>query len=183
MVRYNEWTISDSNKLHIFNDTILLNNQDLISKYYDNSYTVQNNSDGYPIGWGEKYNRGYYVYSNGNVVKLVQESFKLRENNYVKTGEVYTKRIDYDVNHQNLPIIQSLTGKQSHNLPIKETIEVVSFWNIKDGTVYQKEYIYTFDNQGRVKRRIAYGKAVNPMWMLEEDLYGIGITDYEYECR
>lgn len=51
-----------------------------------------------------------------------------------------------------------------------------------EGLAYQKVYTYTFNKQGRVKRRVVNGKALNPGWLIEDDNYRVGVNDYEYEC-
>lgn len=51
-----------------------------------------------------------------------------------------------------------------------------------DGPVYQKIYTYTYDKLGRVKRMVVNGKALNQGWLIADDTYGVGVTDYEYEC-
>ncbi|GAB3254670.1 hypothetical protein GCM10027347_15260 [Larkinella harenae] len=181
--RYKEWTFNDDQKVSSKSDTISLNELGLVTKYYNNSYSVRYDTEGYPTNWGANTTQGYYVYKDENVVKLVQESFTKRNGEYVKTGEVYNKYIEYNLNHLNLPATQSLIGKVSFNLPIREKVEVFGFGYIEDGIIYEKNYNYFFDNKNRVKRRIAHGKAINSKWGLEEDLYGIGVTNFEYECK
>lgn len=92
------------------------------------------------------------------------------------------RRFDYNLNRPNLPVIDQFRGQLSRNLPTKEVWEMHQSSQFPNGPVYQKIYTYTYDKLGRVKRRVVNGKALNPGWLIEDDTYGVGVTDYEYEC-
>ncbi len=89
---------------------------------------------------------------------------------------------EYLLDKNNLPNNQPFWGSASKNLVTRYTETVLSSETYPIGPVYQIEYTYIFDKYGRVKRRISIGKQLNPLWPFEADPYGIGVTDFEYEC-
>ena len=117
-------------------------------------------------------------YQNGNLTREVATGvgYTVNGQRVDMPDNVYTYR--YDTLRPNLPVIYQFEGKSSRNLPI-ERIDYAS--DLPSGPVYRKSFTYFYDSVGRVKRRITYGKALNPQWGLEDDLYGIGVTDFEYE--
>jgi hypothetical protein len=88
---------------------------------------------------------------------------------------------EYYPTRPNLPTLTPFYGRESQNLPAKMTRSVKGSSFYSDGLKHQIVYIYVFDGQGRVKRRIASGTKLSPGWPFEADTYGIGVTDYEYE--
>ena len=117
-------------------------------------------------------------YQNGNMIREVATGigYTVNGQRVDMPDDVYTYR--YDTLRPNLPVIHQFKGKLSRNLPI-ERIDYSS--GLLPGPVYRKSFTYFYDAVGRVKRRITYGKALNPLWGLQDDPNGIGVTDFEYE--
>lgn len=187
LIKYNEWTgLADNGNRtgpYMETDTIPINDQNLIEvsddygpfflKYDKNDYLIQTSS-----GKSSDSNQGFYIYSaESNLVTFQNESLR-----NTSLPELLTIHYTYLINRPNLPTIYGFRGKESRNLMLTENWEIRNSRDFVDGSLYQVKYTYWYDKLGRVKRRFRYGKALNPQWLIEQDPYGIGVTDYEYRC-
>lgn len=162
----------------------LLNGQGLISSIVNGNTTYKYNGEGYLIETAEpndpKVPNGIqtttYTIENGNVVKqdIVAPTFKL------------TTRYTYDLSKDNLPSKLTFAGKQSRNLLLKSIQDYTDFTlNLK--TNFTSIYTYTYDNQGRVKRKLGvttYRSAVGgaPLPTTPGTIF-VSTTDYAYSCQ
>lgn len=165
------------------NDTITLNKQGLQTYYEDDG------REGYTYNVNKQLVGRYldrpdtHTYVNGNLVAAIYYyPTWIRENGQWVPTDYQLRQYEYNLKRPNLPVVRQYYGNGSVNLPVKELWSMKSSTDFADGPVYQKVYLYTYDSQGRVKRRIAHGNALNSDWLIEDDLYGVGVTDYEYEC-
>ncbi len=176
----NESKRDDEQKSVVGTDTIRLNEQGYIlrldSKPGPALYFY--NQQGQRLGKYGNIPALFNQYQNGNLIREVFTGvgYTVNGQRVDMPDDLYTYR--YDTLRPNLPVIYQFEGKASRNLPI-ERIDYSS--ELPSGPVYRKSFTYFYDALGRVKRRITYGKALNPQWGLEDDLYGIGVTDFEYE--
>ena len=166
------------NKLVIRRDTLPLDSRGL-SRVYPGYYR-----------YGIYDNEGYLVVGNAN--KQDPQSSRVRvsvsNGNYVNltdsvayTGENRTRYLHY-VNQPNVPNKTPFYGKQSRQLLAHEVSSIRLSPYYRDGDKYSTRYMYLFDNQGRVRRSIAYGKTLAPDWPFVIGAEGINIIDYEYAC-
>jgi hypothetical protein len=157
-----------------YTDTLILNAAGFIKLKSPNSTReIQYNQDGqvinkYASPGPELANR----YENGN---LIWEA-DIQRSDYIADQTVTYK---YDLTHANLPVIYQYYGKSSRNLPIEALRNACC--DFGGALVYRKTFTYTFDERGRVKRRVTHGTGYN-QWLITDDPGGIGVTDYEYEC-
>lgn len=168
-------TYSETNGVSLRKDTILLNEQGFISRqgnlkfrYDAQGFKVQSFIDSQVL-WT-------YEIKSGNVTKIIYT---------IEDGSINQMTYDYTHNttKPNLPNRYLFLGRSNSNLLSRElfTIDKTTSY-YKPGPAYETKYYYVFDGQGRVKRRIAIGKNLNPTWDLEADPYGVGVIDYEYAC-
>jgi hypothetical protein len=124
-----------------------------------------------------------HVYEQGNLVAEIElQSWGRRADSTWFGYNILRNRVTYETRRPNLPVIQSFYGRSSRNLPLKEVKEQ-EFWpGVSLDLVYQKTHTYHYDQQGQVRRRITHGKRLKASWPLEDDPYGVGVTDFEYEC-
>ena len=120
-----------------------------------------------------------HQYTDGNLAQQTLTADWVQRDGQWVGSDVWYKHYRYNVSRPNLPIIYQYQGKPSRNLPVEELWYVSA---LGQAPVYRKTLTYTYDKLGRVKRRIAYGRSLNRSWLIEDDLYGVGVTDYEYEC-
>ncbi|WP_128546366.1 hypothetical protein [Larkinella soli] len=127
----------------------------------------------------------FYDYNIGN---LIQYTLDFRSGSEKDIPTTLTRRgaliisYSYLPNRPNLPQIKSFESSHSKNLLLKKVIEAKESGEWGEGKLYQINYSYLYDKQGRVKRQIKYGYSLSPLWLTEEDPSGISVTDYEYEC-
>ena len=161
-------------------DTLLLNKQGFIEYnglQIGNSRGRKYNQDGQLINrYGSPDPKLVNRYENGNLIWGV-DTQKLRYINGVLTEAVDRSiQYGYDTRYANLPNIYQYYGRQSRNLPTEELMSSADF----QYPVHVRNYSYTFDERGRVKRRIYHSTILNPLWLLTDGV--VGTTDYEYEC-
>jgi hypothetical protein len=116
-------------------------------------------------------------YENGNLIweSAIQRLIYL---NGVRTETTdQTVEYKYDLTHANLPVIYQYEGKLSRNLPIESNRYACC--DFGGALVYRETLTYTFDERGRVKRRVRHGTGYN-QWLIIPDVDGVGVTDYEY---
>ncbi|RRA99122.1 hypothetical protein [Larkinella rosea] len=141
--------------------TFPLNDKGLVAdvKYNADGFAVEENTDSY---------RTTTTIENGNIVR--RETRKVADNSLFSVV-----RYEYDLNRQNLPNVAPHKGKNSRNLPIKETYLSYSGATgtpVPTTTVY--DYSYLFDSNGRPSRR--YNKLGDGTGTYE-------VSEYEYICR
>lgn len=144
------------------------------------------NQDGQRTGGGLSVNRpagDSCRYENGNCVEKIQSPFWQFSNGRWFPTDYLLITYRYDLNRTNIRPFLQFEGKPSRNLPLTEHWETKASSQFPDGLVYQKAYLYTFDQYGRVIRRIAHGKTLYRGWLIEDDYNGVGVTDYMYECQ
>ena len=179
LIKYTEYSVDGIKKPSIGLDTVQLNERGLIARWYGEGlgqpYIVYNQADqlinniqGLPI---ER-----FKYIDGNLTHQIDNASWVQRNGQWVPTDYLRKRYQYDLNRPNLPLIYQFEGKASRNLPTQET------WETPDRLVYRKVFTYTFDKWDRVIRRVSHGKALTRDWLIEDDTYGLGVTDYEYEC-
>jgi hypothetical protein len=90
-----------------------------------------------------------------------------------------TDRYIYYLKRPNLPGLLSFYGSEGRNLPAGFVRSVINSTYYGTGDRYRMRYLYEFDRQGLVKRRIGYGVRLIISWPFEPETSGV--TDYEYE--
>ncbi len=120
-------------------------------------------------------------YENGNLVEQMVNATWVQQAGQWTPLDYRLTHFSYDPQRPNLPVVQQFLGEESRNLPMKEIWEMQKSSQFPNGPVYQKTFTYSYDAQGRVKRRLAHGKALYRGWFVEDDPYGVGVTDYEYQ--
>lgn len=165
------------------NDTIPLNQQGL-----QNYYTPEGR-EAYTYNSNKQLVSRYidrpdtHTYVNGNLVAAINYyPTWVKENGQWVPTDYQLREYKYNTSRPNLPVVRQYYGNTSKNLPIKEIWSMKGSSDFADGPVYQKVYLYSYDKLGRVKRQIAHGKSLNRGWIIEDDSYGVGVTDYIYEC-
>lgn len=113
------------------------------------------------------------IVSNGNYIDYTDSL------DYI--GENRTRYLHY-VDRPNVPNNKPFYGKQSRQLLAYELESTRLSPFYRDGDKYSTRYVYLFDNQGRVRRRIAYGKILANDWPYTIGSAGISMIDYEYAC-
>ena len=121
-------------------------------------------------------------YENGNCAQKIQHPLWQFSNGRWFPTDYLLITYRYDLNRTNIRPFRQFEGNPSRNLPLTEHWETKASSQFPDGLVYQKAYLYTFDQYGRVIRRIAHGKPLYRGWLIEDDYNGVGVTDYIYEC-
>lgn len=161
-------------KLNVRQDTVRLDTRGLANRKPFDIFYFEYNDEGYPIRstYRDKRLLGKNTVEQGNLTERQVEI----------GGPTYTFRTTFDLTRPNIPVIKRFLGRDSKNLPLVEITNLRNSVNLATGDVYQIEFIYTFDAHGRVKRRIAYGKRLHPLYVMAVDPGGIGVMDYEYEC-
>ncbi|RRB02623.1 hypothetical protein [Larkinella rosea] len=183
IITYQEYLALGTTKPAISIDTTSLNDQGLINRrqglgepFY---FYSQDNQlvDREPDRPGQS-----QVYVDGNMFEyVVYQSWGMRDGEWFAYDR-FLKHYSYLTTRPNLPVIHQFRGNESHNLPLKEIWQLESSPDFGTQTVYQKTYTYWYDQLGQVKRRIVHGKPLIGGWLIEDDLYGVGVTDFEYEC-
>ena len=186
ILTYEEIKSVISNATRVFRDSISLYPNGLRSRVigvgvHDSRY----NQEGQYTGSGVFLNRpagDSCRYENGNCVQKIQGSLWQFSNGRWFPSDYLLITYRYDLNRTNIRPFLQFEGKPSRNLPLTENWETKASSQFPDGLVYQKAYLYTFDQYGRVIRRIAHGKNLYRGWLIEDDYNGVGVTDYIYEC-
>lgn len=182
LIQYTEFTAVGTLAPTVILDTIQLNKQGLVSRYNDlGEPFLLYNTDKQPIG-NLYYPAKTHMYENGNLIQVMDNAFWIERDGQFVPIDYRLKRYNYAVDRPNIPVIYQFRGQSSRSLPLKEVWEKYQSSQFPDGPVYQKTYTYSYDKLGRVKRRVAHGIPIRRGWMTEDDLYGVGVTDYEYEC-
>jgi hypothetical protein len=121
-------------------------------------------------------------YENGNCVEKLQNvSWYNNRGQWIPT-DYSLLTYKYDLAKPNIRPYLQFEGSLSKNLPLSEFRESRASTQFPEGPLYQKTYLYTFDQHGRVSRRIAHGEPLYGGWFIEDDYRGVGVTDYIYEC-
>lgn len=177
-----EYTAVGNSTPNILRDTIQLDEQGLVSRQrgLGDAYLLYN-TDKQPVGTSY-YPGKTHVYENGNLTQVLKNATWVQRNGQSVPVDYQLNHFSYNLSRPNLPVIYQFRGQLSQNLPTKEIWEMHQSSQFRDGPVYQKVCTYTYDKQGRVKRRVVNGKALYSGWLIEDDTYGVGVTDYEYEC-
>jgi hypothetical protein len=181
VIRYKEIKFLNVDQVRVFRDTISLYPNGLLANYGNTSVSdLRYNQEGQYMGGGLSVNRpagDSCRYENGNCVEKIQGPlWQFVSGQWIPTDYLLiTYR--YDLSRPNLRPFLQFMGNPSRNLPLTER------WaKPATRTVYQKNYLYTFDQYDRVVRRIAHGKSLYVGWLIEDDYNGVGVTDYIYEC-
>lgn len=124
-----------------------------------------------------------YEYTNGNLIQRYENAYYVQRNGQWVPTDYLLKQYQYELGKPNLPLIYQFEGKLSRNLPVEELWQMQQSAEFPNGPVYRKVFLYQYDQQGRVARRISHGKALRADWLIEDDTYGLGVTDYQYECK
>ncbi|AQG78475.1 hypothetical protein [Spirosoma montaniterrae] len=164
-------------------DSVQTNEQGLIIRPsgFGSAYYVYN-QDGQLLNHYPSYLPYTHQYVDGNLTeKLLYASWQKIDGQWRGFDQEYL-RYRYDLSRPNLPIIHQFRGKESRNLPLEETLEIQNGSQYPTGLAYRKRFAYSYDRWGRVTRRIVQGKALVNWWLLEDSLYGISVTDFEYAC-
>lgn len=143
------------------------------------------NQDGQRTGGGLSVNRpagDSCRYENGNCVEKIQGPLWQFVNGRWIPTDYLLITYRYDLSRPNIRPFLQFEGNPSRNLPVMEQWAKRSSSEVPNVAVYQKAYLYTFDQYGRVVRRIAHGKPLYRGWLIEDDYNGVGVTDYIYEC-
>ncbi|MGM9509267.1 hypothetical protein ACS5NO_16140 [Larkinella sp. GY13] len=164
-------------------DTTSLNGQGLINRYRGSgeSYLIYNQD--YQLVDDSPNRPGYtHIYVDGNMIEQVEyQSWGMRNGEWFAYDR-FLRHFSFNMTRPNLPVIHQFRGNESRNLPLKEVWQLESSPDFGTQKVYQKTYNYWYDQQGQVRRRIVHGKPLIGGWLIEDDLYGVGVTDFEYEC-
>lgn len=151
---------------HVFIDSLVLNTQGLAeSKFYQQK--VKYDSEGYltqQMLSGSIQFVGQVV--NGNLVK-----------EYKYLDGLYVYKYEYDLTRSGLSPIYTFQGFESRNLLKKESIERGD--SFIGQAIFETNYQYRFDSDGRVYRKIVHGEDVGFGWYADE---GTAVVDYEYDC-
>ncbi len=121
-------------------------------------------------------------YENGNLVEQIHQASWIEENGQLVPVDYQLRQFTYNTSRPNIPVVLQFAGKASQNLPTKELWSMRRSTQFPDGPVYQKTFTYIYNPLGLIKRRITHGTQLYAGWLIEDDLYGIGVTDYEYKC-
>ncbi|RCR66563.1 hypothetical protein DUE52_26185 [Larkinella punicea] len=151
----------------VFNDSIVLNTQGLAeSKFYQQK--VKYDSEGYLTQQTVQTSYGQYIGQvvNGNLIK-----------EYKELDWLYIYNYSYDLTRAGQPPIHIFLGKGSRNLLMHEAIERTDF---NRPLVYSTDYSYKFDEEGRVKRKIAHSEK-RTGWPYDAKVHTV-VFDYEYDC-
>ncbi|MGM9509266.1 hypothetical protein ACS5NO_16135 [Larkinella sp. GY13] len=181
VITYQEY--SGKTKPYIEIDTTSLNDQGLINRRQGlgEPYYFYNQDDQLVDREPDRPGQSQ-VYIDGNMVEyVVYQSWGMRDGEWFAYDR-FLQRYSYLTTRPNLPVIHQFRGNESRNLPLKEIWQLESSPDFGTQQVYQKTYTYWYDQQGQVKRRIVHGKPLIGGWLIEDDLYGVGVTDFEYEC-
>ncbi len=164
-------------------------------KYYNKTDTLLLNKQGLAVGKPGDYTSGIFdaegflirgdMTMNGVILRLITQTMKDRNIQIYEdflAGEYATMISNYIYypTRPNLPALTPFYGSSSRNLPARTLVSNKGSSIIRDGEQYYVTYIYSFDDRGRVKRRVNSYTRLSTNWPFDVD--GIGITDYEYDC-
>ncbi|AQG80886.1 hypothetical protein [Spirosoma montaniterrae] len=151
-------------------DTIYLNPQGLAIV---NTDSVRYDENGFPVE---------FYFKEITVRKNTYVDDNLTTSRYTVLLEDITDKYIYNTSKLSLPNLHPYYGKLSKNLIIGYTQTVNNSKYYPVGLVFEKNYKYIFDKFGRVSRRLASSRRINPLWPFQADPGGVGITDFEYDC-
>ncbi|WP_128546368.1 hypothetical protein [Larkinella soli] len=164
-------------------DTIQLNEKGLRTRFkgLGKSYYIYNDQDQL-VDDDQKCPGASHTYENGNLVQRILYQYCDQLGN--GQWHFYDRQINHYFYHPtrpDLPTLFQMDGNSNRNLPVKELWET-QHSEYPRGYVYQKIYTYLYDQHGQVRRRIVHGKSLVPGWLIEDNLHGVGVYDYEYDC-
>ncbi len=180
-----EYVSSNPNNVpnYIKTDTIRLNDRGLPVELDDRGRSIYTyNADGQLLSTDPD-RPDTRTYVDGNLKQKIVNVTWQNENGQWLPTDYQLRRYEYDLSRSSLPVINQFQATGSRNLLLKEMWEMKRSSELPEGPVYRKTYTYTYDKQGHVKRHIAHGKSLYVGWLIEDDPYGVGVTDYEYECN
>ncbi len=167
-----EYDVFDK-KYYYKKDTLLLNNNGFVVKKAGYK-TLEYDTAGFLIK---------SVFTGGSYSAVVSAENIIRIGGYTEGGYgTQGWRYQYDSLRSNIPNLTPFYGSESRNLLIKATTFVFGSIYYSDSDKYKIEYSYDFYSNKQVRRRIAYGTAINKSWPFEYDANGIGVTDFTYDC-
>ena len=160
-------------KRYVYGDILPLDSRGLSQVYPDNYREGHYDAQGYLILGNSQVRRIRGYVSNGNYVEYIDS--------VGSTGENRTRYLHY-VARPNVPNNKPFYGTQSRELIAQDLFSIRLSPYYRDGDKYATRYVYLFDVQGRVRRRIAYGKRLATDWPFSLGTREISLTDYEYAC-
>ncbi|GAB3911270.1 hypothetical protein GCM10028803_52270 [Larkinella knui] len=128
---------------------------------------VTYNADGFAIDEKNGPYRTTYTIENGNIIR--------KETRDTTDQSLFGVVVfEYDLSNVNLPNVAPFKGRNSRNLPIRETYKNYSQGKNNPPSITVYEYTYTFDRSGRPSRRFSK--------------FGAGpvqyeVVEYGYTCR
>lgn len=165
-------------------------------KYFTRADTLLLNAQGLAMGRPTAYTRGVFdaegflirgdiTKDNGVILRLITQTVKDKNIQVYEdflAGEYATAILafTYYPSRPNLPELTPFYGRESRNLPAKTLMSNKGSSIIRDGEQYYMTHIYTFDDKGRLKRRIDAYTRLSTSWPFSAD--GINVTDFEYDC-
>ncbi|AQG78471.1 hypothetical protein [Spirosoma montaniterrae] len=174
---------ADLDPLIVQTDSVQTNEQGLIIRPRGfGSVSFFYNQDGQLLNNYPSYLPYTHQYVDGNLTEELLFASRWQRDGQWQGYDRQYLRYRYDLNRPNLPVIHQFLGKPSRNLPLEETQEIQNGSQYPNGLAYRKQFAYSYDRWGRVRRRIIQGKALVNWWLLEDDTYGVGVTDFEYAC-
>lgn len=128
---------------------------------------VTYNADGFAIEEKNGPYRTTYTIENGNIIR--------KETRDTTDQSLFGVVVfEYDLTNVNLPNVAPYKGRNSRNLPIRETYKKYSQEKNTPPSITVYEYTYTFDPLGRPSRR--FSKFNNGLVQYE-------VVEYGYTCR
>ncbi len=161
-----------------------LNSQGLLGALLNGTATYRYNADGYLV----EANEGIGTAGNSKTTNTIVDG-NLVKKEIVDPASQLTKEYMYDLTKANVPNIRAFEGKQSRSLLTKSVQDYTA--NNVNGNIlktnFTATYAYTYDSQGRVKRRIevltyssAAGGALPPT---PGSITSVTTLDYTYACQ
>ncbi len=163
----------NSNKVSTTTDTLDLNAQGLAKKQSGNPVTYDENGFKKYLGTPPF---EFYAIKKGNTEQIIYP-------NWTGEGGTFTIQHAYDTTKLSIPSNKPFLGIFSKNLLTESTNIMQGSSHYVDGPNYHISYKYSFDKYNRISRRVALGKRLHPLWDLELDRGGIGVTNFEYQCE
>ena len=157
----------------VYGDILPLDSKGLSQVYPDKYRDGYYDAQGYLVLGNSQVRRIRGYVNNGNYVDYTDS--------VGSTGENRIRYLHY-VDRPNVPNNTPFYGKQSRQLLAHEVFSIRLSPYYRDGDKYATRYVYLFDVQGRVRRRIAYGKRLATDWPFSSGPGEISLTDYEYAC-
>ena len=163
------------NQLVTRRDTILLDNRGLAIRREDYQEQGEYDAEGYLIKLTSRIKKETITIENGNSVKY--------DGDFGVNGG---QRIFYSFYDEkilnNQPNQKPYYGRSGRNAYTRILIEVQNSTYLPSGKVYEEIYPKEYDQYGRTKREVQYGKKLNSSWPYHFNTNGIGVMYYEYAC-